>query len=90
MMDLQNGIFLQAEEKDHKTSYNYFFEEFEDFKALEGPRAVFSLMYMLLCKTMVNRVNDIAGIISSKVGLQYVGLELAMKAIADAHSKKSL
>ncbi|KAK0589479.1 hypothetical protein LWI29_014925 [Acer saccharum] len=32
-----------------------------------------------------------AGVISSKAGLQYVGPELdAMKAVADAHSKRSL
>ncbi|CAA2987324.1 26S proteasome non-ATPase regulatory subunit 11 homolog [Olea europaea subsp. europaea] len=41
---------------------------------------------------MVSQADDVAGIISSpKVGLQYQGPELdAMKAIADAHSKRSL
>ncbi|KAL0321025.1 UNVERIFIED_CONTAM: 26S proteasome non-ATPase regulatory subunit [Sesamum radiatum] len=47
---------------------------------------------MLLSKIMVNQADDVAGIISSpKVGLQYQGPELdAMKAVADAHSKRSL
>ncbi|KAL4198964.1 hypothetical protein AMTRI_Chr03g142630 [Amborella trichopoda] len=59
----------------------YFFEAFEAFNALEDPRAVFSLKYMLLCKIMVNQADDVAGIISSKAGLLYVGVELdAMKA----------
>ncbi|GLT59588.1 hypothetical protein SLA2020_324000 [Shorea laevis] len=89
-IDLQSGI-LHAEEKDYKTAYSYFFEAFESFNALEDPRAVFSLKYMLLCKIMVNQADDVAGIISSRAGLQYLGPELdAMKAVADAHSKRSL
>ncbi|KAH9620172.1 hypothetical protein KSS87_005216 [Heliosperma pusillum] len=46
---------------------------------------------MLLSKVMVNQADDVAGIISSKAGLQYLGPELdAMKAVADAYSKRSL
>ncbi|XP_028781302.1 26S proteasome non-ATPase regulatory subunit 11 homolog isoform X2 [Neltuma alba] len=89
-IDLQSGI-LHAEEKDYKTAYSYFFEAFESFNALEDPKAIFSLKYMLLCKIMVSQADDIAGIISSRAGLQYVGPDLdAMKAVADAHSKRSL
>ncbi|CAI9096539.1 OLC1v1032715C1 [Oldenlandia corymbosa var. corymbosa] len=90
-IDLQSGI-LHAEEKDYKTAYSYFYEAFEAFNALEDPQAIFSLKYMLLCKIMVSQADDVAGIISSpKVGLQYQGPELdAMKAVANAHSKRSL
>ncbi|MQM12406.1 hypothetical protein Taro_045324 [Colocasia esculenta] len=89
-IDLQSGI-LHAEEKDYKTAYSYFFEAFEAFNTLGEPRAVFSLKYMLLCKIMVNQSDDVAGIISSKAGLLYVGPEMdAMKAVADAHFKRSL
>ncbi|KAM0859932.1 hypothetical protein ACQ4PT_046886 [Festuca glaucescens] len=89
-IDLQSGI-LHAEEKDYKTAYSYFFEAFEGFNALEDPKAIFCLKYMLLCKIMVNHADDVAGIISSKAGLKYVGPDVdAMKAVADAYSKRSL
>ncbi|XP_066323637.1 uncharacterized protein [Miscanthus floridulus] len=45
----------------------------------------------LLCKIMVNQADDVAGIISSKAGLKYLGPDVdAMKAVADAYSKRSL
>ncbi|KAI8011001.1 hypothetical protein LOK49_LG06G01856 [Camellia lanceoleosa] len=62
-IDLQSWI-LHAEEKDYKTAYSYFYEAFEAFNALEDPRAIYSLKYMLLCKIMVNQADDVAGILS--------------------------
>ncbi|KAH8945418.1 hypothetical protein BDL97_12G039500 [Sphagnum fallax] len=89
-IDLQSGI-LHAEEKDYKTGFSYFFEAFEAFNALEDPRAVFCLKYMLLCKIMTNQADDVGSLISSKARLEYTGVELdAMKAVAEAYSKRSL
>ena len=87
---MQSGI-RHAEEKDYKIVHSCFFEAFEVFNALEEPRAVFSLKYMLLSKIMVSQTDDVAGIISPKAGLQYVESELdVMKVVVDAHSKRSL
>jgi 26S proteasome regulatory subunit N6 len=76
-IDLQSGI-LHAEEKDYKTGFSYFFEAFEAFNALDDPRAVFSLKYMLLCKIMTNQADDVGSLISSKAGLEYTGQLVAI------------
>ena len=51
-IDLQSGI-IHVEEKDYKIAYSYFYVAFEAFNALEDPRAIYNLKYMLLCKIMV-------------------------------------
>mmetsp|Transcript_15072 Transcript_15072/g.12789 ORF Transcript_15072/g.12789 Transcript_15072/m.12789 type:complete len:91 (+) Transcript_15072:358-630(+) len=87
---MTSGV-LHAEDKDYKTSYSYFFESFEAFNSLENPKAIFPLKYMILSKIMLNLTDDVTALLSGKYGIKYAGIELeAMKAVADAHSKRSL
>lgn len=64
-LDLQAGA-LNADDKDYKTGYSYFFEAFEGFIQVDenDSRALSSLKYMLLCKIMMGlvrtRASDIA------------------------------
>eukprot|EP00892_Ulva_mutabilis_P006807 jgi/Ulvmu1/4499/UM002_0225.1 len=89
-IDLQSGI-LNAEERDFKTAFSYFFEAFEQYNNLKSPKALNSLKYLLLCKIMSDNATEVASIISSKSGLNYSGPELeAMKLVAEARTQSSL
>jgi 26S proteasome regulatory subunit N6 len=87
IIDLQRG--LPSCQEGLQNFIHLFFEAFEALSSLEDPKAISSLKYVLLCKIMVSQADDFAGIISSKVGMKYLGSDVyAMKAVADAYTPK--
>ncbi|KAI9901810.1 hypothetical protein N3K66_003627 [Trichothecium roseum] len=90
-LDMQSGM-LHAEDKDFQTAFSYFIEALDGYHTQdEGSRAQAALQYMLLCKIMLNLADDVNQLMTSKQALKYAGQSLeAMKAIARAHSNRSL
>ncbi|KAK3387041.1 hypothetical protein B0H63DRAFT_447939 [Podospora didyma] len=90
-LDMQSGM-LHAEDKDFNTAYSYFIEALDGYHTQDEPqRAQAALQYMLLCKIMLNLVDDVNQLMTSKQALKYAGQSLeAMKAIARAHANRSL
>lgn len=90
-LDMQSGM-LHAEDKDFNTSYSYFIEALDGYHTQDDPvKATATLQYMLLCKVMLNLAEDVNTLLQSKQALKYAGQNLeAMKAVARAHSNRSL
>ncbi|WOO77789.1 Ubiquitin-like modifier-activating enzyme ATG7 [Vanrija pseudolonga] len=91
-LDLQAGA-LNADDKDYKTAYSYFFEAFEGFTQVDesDPRSLSSLKYMLLCKIMMGLPEDVTSLLLMKSASRYAGKDLdAMKATAQAQKERSL
>ena len=90
-LDMQSGM-LHAEDKDFNTAYSYFIEALEGYHSQDDTaRATSTLQYMLLCKIMLNLVDDVNSLLASKQAQKYAGTTLeAMKAVARAHSNRSL
>ena len=92
-IDEQAGI-LQADSKDFKTAFSYFFEAFEanDEKngkkvttAAQAHKASQCLKYMLLCKVMMGKATDVESIVSGKVALKHEGRNIdSIRAVAKA------
>ncbi|ODV70069.1 PCI-domain-containing protein [Hyphopichia burtonii NRRL Y-1933] len=89
-LDCQSGI-LNAEDKDYKTAFSYFFESFEGYNMQEDSRAIVVLKYMLLTKIMLNLIDDVNSILNSKNVLKYQSKDIdAMKSTATAYANRSL
>lgn len=89
-LDKMSGI-LQAEDKDYKTAFSYFYEAFDGFSSQEDPQAVQVLKYLLLSKIMLNLTDDMNTLLNNKSVQKYAGRDIdALKAIAKAHSNRSL
>lgn len=90
-LDMQSGM-LHAEDRDFNTAFSYFIEALEGYQSLDDSvKATAALQYMLLCKIMLNASDDVTSLLTSKPALKYSGQSLeAMKAVARAHSNRSL
>ena len=90
-LDMQSGQ-LHAEDRDFSTAFSYFIEALEGYTSLDDTaKSVSALMYMLLCKIMLNLPDDVTSLLSSKPALKHSGRDLeAMKAVARAHANRSL
>ena len=90
-LDMQSGK-LHAEDKDFNTAFSYFIEALDGYHTQDEPeKATAALQYMLLCKIMLNLVDDVNQLMTSKQAVKYAGKNLeAMKAVARAHSNRSL
>ncbi|ORY55079.1 uncharacterized protein BCR38DRAFT_491231 [Pseudomassariella vexata] len=90
-LDMQSGM-LHTMDQDFNTAYSYFIEALDGYHTQEETvKATAALQYMLLCKIMLNLVDDVNNLMASKQAQKYAGQNLeAMKAIARAHSNRSL
>jgi 26S proteasome regulatory subunit N6 len=90
-LDMQSGKLL-AEDKDFNTAFSYFIEALDGYHSQDEPeKATAALQYMLLCKIMLNLSDDVNQLMTSKQAVKYAGKNLeAMKAVARAHSNRSL
>ncbi|KAK1960773.1 PCI domain-containing protein [Colletotrichum eremochloae] len=90
-LDMQSGM-LHAEDKDFNTAFSYFIEALDGYHTQdESVKATAALQYMLLCKIMLNLADDVNNLMTSKQAQKYASKNLeAMKAIARAHSNRSL
>lgn len=89
-LDTMSGI-LNAEDKDYKTAFSYFYEAFDGFNTLNDPRTVEVLKYMLLLKIMLNLIDDVNGLLANKNVMKHTLRDVdAMKAIATAYSNRLL
>lgn len=82
-IDLMSGI-LQAEDQDYKTAYSYFYESFEGFDSQsESDQALKSFKLLLICKIMMNQMDDVNALLNGKYAVKYAGLGLdAMREIS--------
>jgi 26S proteasome regulatory subunit N6 len=90
-LDMQSGM-LHTMDQDFNTAYSYFIEALDGYHTHdETAKATAALQYMLLCKIMLNLVDDVNNLMEGKQAKKYASQNLeAMEAIARAHANRSL
>ncbi|KAL8684627.1 MAG: hypothetical protein Q9224_006225 [Gallowayella concinna] len=75
---MQSGM-LHAEDKDFNTAFSYFIEALEGYHTQEeSQKATSALQYMLLCKIMLNLVDDVNNLMTSKQAMNLEEYEQAL------------
>ncbi len=89
---MQSGILHAADERDFQTAFSYFYEAFEGYDSVgRSQEAMLALKYMLLSKVMLDKPEEINGILAHKNALKYSGDDIsAIIAIGSAAKNRSL
>lgn len=107
-LDLMSGI-LNAQDKDFKTAYSYFFEAFENYQLHETKnnninnkedankeendnKSIKVLKYMLLCKIMIGKIDDLNSLLKQKSCQPFINKKdiEAMKSVSKSYLNRSL
>lgn len=92
-LDLLSGV-LNAEDKDFKTAFSYFYESFESFNLTSSneEKTIKVLKYMLLSKIMLSLIDDVNNILNNKSVAKYSdNREIeAMKLVSKLYANRSL
>ena len=90
-IDMMSGL-IAADEKDYTTSYSYFYETFEGYRAMnEHERAGVAFKFMLFSKIMNRQSEDSLNLINSAISLKYQNRHIeAMKEVALANKQQNL
>ncbi|GMM48218.1 proteasome regulatory particle lid subunit [Pichia kluyveri] len=100
-LDLMSGI-LNAQDKDFKTAYSYFYEAFENYQLhetkndlnneIEDNKSIKVLKYMILCKIMIERIDEINPLLKQKSCQKFINKSdiEAMKSVSNSYKNRSL
>lgn len=82
-IDMMSGL-IAADEKDYNTSFSYFYETFEGYRAMnDHVNAAHSFKFMLFSKIMSKLMDDAISLINSTISLKYQNSDVeAMKQVA--------
>ena len=92
-IDMHAGV-IAAQEKDFNLAFSYFFEAFDVFNIpniKKKNKARRNLLYMILCKIMSGKLDEINNIVLNKNTREYLGKEVeALRAIEAAVKESSI
>lgn len=92
-IDMHAGV-IAAQEGDFNLAFSYFFEAFDVFnipQIKKVNKAKRNLLYMILCKIMSGKLDEINNIVLNKNSREYIGEEVeALRAIEAAVKESSI